>query len=93
MKVPDYPDVALEDVQRSTVEWKEYYSGTGTGFDAPEIINNVEVLKRMTIEQKIDFWRKVMRYGKAAQRRLLRCHLEHFRLRDRRQIRHHRLRR
>jgi len=64
VKVPDYPNVALEDVQRSTVEWEEYYSGTGTGFDAPEIINNVEVLKRMTIEEKIAFWRKVMRYGK-----------------------------
>ncbi len=64
VKVPDYPDVALDDVQRSTVEWEEYYSGTGTGFDAPEIINNVEVLKRMTIEEKIAFWQKVMRYGK-----------------------------
>ena len=64
VKVPDYPDVALDDVQRSTVEWKEYYSGTGTGFDAPEIINNVEILKRMTIEEKIAFWQKVMRYGK-----------------------------
>jgi hypothetical protein len=64
VKVPDYPDVALNDVQRSTVAWEEYYSGTGTGFDAPEIIENVEVLKRMTIDQKIAFWRKVMRYGK-----------------------------
>ncbi len=64
VKVPDYPDVALDDVQRSTVEWEEYYSGTGTGFDAPEIINNVEILKRMTIAEKIAFWQKVMRYGK-----------------------------
>ena len=64
VKVPDYPNVALEDVQRSTVEWKEYYSGTGTGFDAEEIINNVEVLKRLTMDEKIAFWKKVMRYGK-----------------------------
>ena len=64
VKVPEYPDVALDDVQRSTIEWEEYYSGTGTEFDAPEIINNVEVLKRMTIEEKIAFWKKVMRYGK-----------------------------
>lgn len=65
VKVPGYEDVALADVQRSTVQWKEYYSGNGTGFDAPEILNNVEVLKKMSIEEKIDFWRKVMAYGKS----------------------------
>ncbi len=65
VKVPEYPNVALEDVQRSTVEWKEYYSGLGKGFDAPEIINNVEVLKVMSIEEKMDFWQKVMAYGKS----------------------------
>jgi hypothetical protein len=64
VKVPEYPDVALADVKRSTVKWKEYYSLNGIGFDAPEIVNNTETLKIMTIEGKIDFWRKVMRYGK-----------------------------
>lgn len=65
VRVPEYPDVALADVQRSTVEWKEYYSGTGMNFDAPEIINNVEVLREMSMEQKIEFWQKVMAYGKS----------------------------
>ena len=64
VKVPDYPDVALDDVKRSTVQWKEYYSGNGIGFDAPEILNNLETLKKMTIDEKIEFWRKVMRYAK-----------------------------
>jgi len=64
VKVPDYPDVALADVRRSTVQWKERYSLNGVGFDAPEIVNNTETLKKMTIEEKIAFWRKVMRYGK-----------------------------
>ena len=64
VKVPDYPDVALDDVKRSTVQWKERYSLNGIGFDAPEIVNNTETLKKMTIDEKIDFWRKVMRYGK-----------------------------
>ncbi|MFC2116999.1 alpha-glucuronidase family glycosyl hydrolase, partial [Bacteroidota bacterium] len=63
--VPDYPDIALDDVQRSKVEWEEYYSTNGLGFDAPEIINNVEVLKEITIEDKIAFWQKVMTYGKS----------------------------
>jgi len=65
VKVPDYPDVALDDVQRSTIEWEEYYDLNGTGFDAPEIVSNVEVLKEISIEEKMDFWRKVMSYGKS----------------------------
>lgn len=64
VKVPEYPDVALDDVKRSTVKWKEYYSREGLGFDSPEIINNTETLKKITIDEKIEFWRKVMRYAK-----------------------------
>ena len=64
VKVPDYPDVALDDVKRSTVQWNELYPGNGTGFDSPEILNNLETLKKITIEEKIEFWRKVMRYAK-----------------------------
>jgi hypothetical protein len=55
VKVPDYPDVALDDVKRSTVQWKERYSLNGIGFDAPEILNNTETLKAMTIGEKADF--------------------------------------
>ena len=64
VKVPDYPDVALDDVKRSKVKWNEYYSLNGRGFDAPEILENLETLKKITIDEKIDFWRQVMRYGK-----------------------------
>ncbi len=64
VRVPDYPEVALADVKRSTVQWEEYYSGNGIGFDSPEILNNVETLKEMTIEEKIAFWRQVMQYAK-----------------------------
>jgi len=64
VKVPDYPNVALDDVKRSTVKWRENYDLSGRGFDSPEIINNVEISKKMTIDEKIEFWRKVMRYAK-----------------------------
>jgi len=64
VKVPEYPDIALNDVHRSTTEWNENYNLNGMGFDAPEIVSNYEVIKQMTIEEKIEFWRKVMRYGK-----------------------------
>jgi len=64
VKVPEYPNVALADVKRSTGKFKEYYTLQGRDFDAPEIMNNTETLKTMSIEEKIAFWQKVMRYGK-----------------------------
>lgn len=64
VRVPEYPDVALSDVTRSTVAWQEHYDLQGRGFDAPEILGNLETVKRMTIDQKIEHWRKVMRYAK-----------------------------
>ncbi len=65
VKVPGFEDVALDDVQRSTVEWEENYNTNGIGFDDPEILANPEVLKVMSIEEKIVFWQKVMAYGKS----------------------------
>ena len=64
VKVPEYPDIALDDVHRSTTNWNEFYSLQGNGFDDPEIVNNYEVVKKMTIEEKIKFWQEVMRHGK-----------------------------
>ena len=64
VKVPEYPDVALDDVQRSTVKWKEYYDRNGWGFDAPEILANPETVMKITIDEKIAFWQKVMKYAK-----------------------------
>ncbi len=64
VKVPEYPDVALDDVLRSTTRWKESYPLEGIGFCSPEILGNTEILKEMTIDDKIEFWRSVMRYGK-----------------------------
>ena len=65
VKVPGYEDVALADVQRSTVAWQENYSLMAHDFDAPEILANPETIKEITIEEKIDFWKKVMAYGKS----------------------------
>jgi hypothetical protein len=65
VRVPEYPEVALDDVQRSTIKWDEYYSTWAVGLDAPEILQHVETLKRLTIDEKIAFWRGVMRYGRS----------------------------
>lgn len=65
VRVPEYPDVALDDVQRSTTDWKEFYSTWAVGLDAPEILDRVETLAHLTIDEKIEFWREVMRYGRS----------------------------
>ena len=64
VRVPGYENVALEDVQRSTVKWEENYDLNGIGFDTPAILNNTEIVKKISIEEKIEFWRKVMQYAK-----------------------------
>lgn len=65
VKVPEYPDIALDDVHKSTADFEETYSLHGRYFDAPEIVNNYEVIKEITIDEKIDFWQRVMAYGKS----------------------------
>lgn len=66
VKVPGYEKVALNDVLRSrTIRENENYSLWGVGIVTPEILKNAEVVREMTIDDKIDFWRKVMTYGKS----------------------------
>tara|TARA_R110002096_G_scaffold9533_1_gene37561 strand:- start:70674 stop:72842 length:2169 start_codon:yes stop_codon:yes gene_type:complete len=64
VKVPGYEDIALDDIQRSTIKWEENYSLMAIGFDAPEILENPEIIKIISIDEKIEFWKKVMAYGK-----------------------------
>jgi len=64
VKVPGYEDIALDDVQRSTGKWKDLYDLGAVGMDTPEILDNPEIVKKITIDEKIAFWRKVMAYGK-----------------------------
>ena len=64
VKVPDYPDIALADVQRSKIEFDEYYPTITTGLVTPEMLDRTETLHKLSIEQKIDFWRRVMQYAK-----------------------------
>lgn len=64
VKVPEYPDVALDDVRQSTVDWKENYSLNGHLFNETEIFENTKVIKEISMDEKIEFWKRVMRYGK-----------------------------
>jgi len=63
VKVPEYPDVALADVMRTRVKFDSTYSLSGKDMVRKEHLANLETLKKMTIEDKIRFWREVMRYA------------------------------
>ncbi len=65
VKCPNYPDVALDDVCVTTLKptyesraWREPM------FVYPEVFENLKVVKRMTIDEKINFWRRVMQHAR-----------------------------
>lgn len=64
VKVREFPDVALADVWRSTIEFEEDYSTRTVGIVTPQMLARKEIVKRLTIEQKIDFWRRVMAHAR-----------------------------
>lgn len=61
VKVPEFPDVALDDVWRTRVKLDESFSFSGKGYVRPNMLADHEVVKRLTIDEKIAFWRWVMR--------------------------------
>ncbi|MEJ0087106.1 MAG: carbohydrate-binding family 6 protein [Pseudomonadota bacterium] len=63
VKVPEFPDVALNDVWRSKIQFDEDYSTRTIGLVTPAMLANKEALKKLTIDEKIDFWRRVMAYA------------------------------
>jgi hypothetical protein len=63
VKVPEYPDVALNDVHRTTMTLPDDFSPRGEDMVRPQMLQNVEVVKKITIDEKIQFWRKVMQYA------------------------------
>jgi hypothetical protein len=64
VKVPEFPDVALDDVWRTTAPLDEDYSTRTIDLVTPAMLAKHEVIKRLTIAEKMDFWRRVMAYAK-----------------------------
>ncbi len=60
VKVPEFPEVALNDVWRTKAKLDDSFSFSGKGFVREEMLADHEVVKRMTIDEKIEFWRWVM---------------------------------
>ncbi|MGE0407248.1 MAG: hypothetical protein AB7O65_13210, partial [Candidatus Korobacteraceae bacterium] len=61
--VPEYPDVALNDVKRTTVPMDDTYSRRGIDMVRPELLEHLETVRTMSIGEKIAFWREVMQYA------------------------------
>jgi hypothetical protein len=65
VKVPEYPDVALADVLRGKREHFDHtFPFTGKDMYRPAFLKDAEVVKKMTIDQKIAFWNDVMKMAK-----------------------------
>jgi hypothetical protein len=57
--------VALDDVLRGRREWfDETFPHTGRDMFKPEFLRDAEVVKRLTIDEKIAFWQAVMQLAK-----------------------------
>ncbi len=53
VKVPEFPSVALTDVWRTTAKLDEKFDFSGDNFVRPEMLAKYEVVKRLTIDDKI----------------------------------------
>ena len=63
VKVPEYPDIALDDVKRTRVKIDDTFAPTGRDMVRPEMLRNIETVRTISIEDKIRFWRDVMQYA------------------------------
>ncbi len=63
VKVPEFPDVALDDVKRTLIPMDDTFSHSGDDMVRPVLLTKTETVKKMSIADKIGFWREVMRYA------------------------------
>lgn len=64
VRTPGYEDIALDNVLRSKGKLKDRYELKGTDFGGPEILDNTEVVVKISMDEKMEFWRNVMKYAK-----------------------------
>jgi len=63
VKIPEFPKIALNDVWRTKTKLDDNFSLSGNGYLTPAMLNNYEVVKKITIDEKIEFWKRVMEYA------------------------------
>ena len=64
VKVPEYPDIALNDVWGNREPFDLSFNMNSKAMAGPFKLAQVAVVKQMTIDEKIRFWREVMQYAK-----------------------------
>jgi hypothetical protein len=64
VKVPEFPDVALDDVWRTTMKLDNNFSHSASDMVKPAMLKSYEIVKKLTIDEKIQFWRDVMRHAR-----------------------------
>jgi hypothetical protein len=60
VKIPEFPQIALNDVWRTKVHIGDDFNLSGRGLVTSEMLKNHEVVKKISIDEKIEFWKKVM---------------------------------
>jgi hypothetical protein len=63
VKIPEFPKIALDDVFRTKIKLGDDFDLSGTGLLTAGMLKDFEIVKKITIDQKIAFWRKVMSYA------------------------------
>lgn len=64
VKVPEYPNVALADVKTTSARWHTRYALEGFDMVNDDVLTNLVHVKTISIDDKIKFWREVMKYAK-----------------------------
>lgn len=63
VKIPEFPKIALNDVYRTKTKIGDNYNLSGIGLFTSEMLRDFEVVKKISIDEKISFWKKVMEYA------------------------------
>jgi hypothetical protein len=64
IRLENYPEVALDDVCRTTLKAEGYENEWGEpGLVSRNVMENLEVVLEMPMDEKIRFWQKVMRHA------------------------------
>jgi hypothetical protein len=63
VKVPEFPDVALDDVWRTRATLDTAFSLTGSDMVRPAMLADYEIVKKITIDEKIRFWQDVLQHA------------------------------
>ena len=62
VRIPEFPEACVEDVKVSVVPVKA--DTRGIGMYSPDMTDHLVTIRKMTIEEKTEFWRQVMAYAR-----------------------------